>query len=50
LKISWSNTDVKPLTILVTKDIAACKRLTDKLIAFLAEKEEITRSKRRRKF
>ena len=34
---------VKPLTILVTKDIAACKRLTDKLIAFLAEKEEITK-------
>ena len=34
---------VKPLTILVTKDIAACKRLTDKLIAFLAKKENITR-------
>lgn len=34
---------VKPLTILVTKNIAACKRLTDKLIAFLAEKEKITR-------
>lgn len=34
---------VKPLTILVTKNIAACKRLTDKLIAFLAKKENITR-------
>ncbi len=34
---------VKPITILVTKNIAACKRLTDKLIAFLAEKEEITK-------
>jgi len=34
---------VKPLTILVTKNIAACKRLTDKLIAFLAKKEEITK-------
>ena len=30
---------VKPITILVTKDIAACKRLTEKLIAFLAKKE-----------
>ncbi len=34
---------VKPLTILVTKNIAACKRLTDKLIAFLAKKEKITK-------
>ncbi len=34
---------VKPITILVTKNIAACKRLTDKLIAFLAKKEEITK-------
>jgi len=34
---------VKPITILVTKNITACKRLTDKLIAFLAEKEETTK-------
>ncbi|PIW86486.1 MAG: hypothetical protein COZ94_10170, partial [Nitrospirae bacterium CG_4_8_14_3_um_filter_41_47] len=30
-------------TILVTKNIAACKRLTDKLIAFLAKKEKISK-------
>jgi type III restriction enzyme len=34
---------VKPITILVTKNIAACKRLTDKLIAFLAKKEKISK-------
>jgi len=34
---------VKPITILVTKNIAACKRLTEKLIAFLAKKEEISK-------
>ena len=34
---------IKPLTILVTKDIAACKRLTDDLIGFLADKENISR-------
>lgn len=33
---------VKPLTILVTKNIAACKSLTDKLIDFLAKKEKTT--------
>jgi type III restriction enzyme len=32
---------VKPITILVTKNIAACKRLTDKLIDFHAKKERI---------
>lgn len=31
---------IKPLTILVTKDIAACKRLTEKWIKFIAEKEK----------
>ncbi|OPZ93843.1 MAG: Type III restriction enzyme, res subunit [candidate division TA06 bacterium ADurb.Bin417] len=31
--------EVKPITILVTRNIAACKRLTEKLIAFLARKE-----------
>jgi len=34
---------VKPITILVTKNIAACKRLTEKLIAFLAKKEKISK-------
>jgi len=34
---------VKPLTILVTKDIAACNRLTDKLIDFLVKKEKISK-------
>jgi len=34
---------VKPITILVTKNISACKRLTDKLIAFLAKKEKISK-------
>ena len=34
---------VKPITILVTKNIAACKRLTERLIAFLAQKEELSR-------
>jgi len=33
---------VKPLTILVTRDIAACKRLTDELVAFLARQEDTT--------
>ncbi|RPF49393.1 type III restriction enzyme [Thermodesulfitimonas autotrophica] len=33
---------VKPLTILVTRDIAACKRLTGDLINFLAQREEIS--------
>ncbi len=34
---------IKPLTILVTKDIAACKRLTEDLVDFLAEKENISK-------
>jgi type III restriction enzyme len=33
---------VKPLTILVTRDIAACKRLTADLIEFLARQEGIS--------
>ena len=33
---------LKPITILVTKNIAACKRVTDKLITFLAKKEKIS--------
>jgi len=34
---------IKPLTILVTKDISACKRLTEDLIEFIAEKEKTTK-------
>jgi type III restriction enzyme len=34
---------VKPLTILVTRDISACKRLTEELIDFLAEQESFPR-------
>lgn len=34
---------VKPITILVTKNIAACKQLTDKLIDFLSKKEKISK-------
>lgn len=34
---------LKPLTILVTKDIATCKRLTEDLINFLAKKERISK-------
>lgn len=33
---------VKPLTIIVTKNIAACERLTERWIDFLADKETIT--------
>jgi len=40
---------IKPLTILVTKDIAACKRLTEKWIKFLADKEKISKEKAREK-
>lgn len=36
---------VKPITILVAKNIAACKRVTDTLIAFLAKKEKISKDK-----
>jgi len=34
---------IKPLTILVTRDISACKRLTQDLIDFLAERESISK-------
>lgn len=33
---------VKPLTVLVTKDIAACKRLTEELVDFLKSKERLS--------
>jgi len=34
---------VKPITIIVTKDISSCKRLTEKWINFIAEQEGITK-------
>jgi type III restriction enzyme len=34
---------IKPLTIIVTKDISACKRLTEKWIDFIADKESISK-------
>ena len=34
---------VKPITILVAKNISACKQLTDKLIDFLSKKEKISK-------
>lgn len=36
---------VKPITILVTKNISDCKRLTDKLITFLSKMEKISKEK-----
>lgn len=32
---------LKPITILVTKNIAECKRLSEKLVTFLGEKEKV---------
>ena len=34
---------IKPLTILVTKDISACKKLREDLIEFIADKERISK-------
>jgi len=34
---------IKPITIIVTKDISACKRLTEKWIDFIADKEGISK-------
>lgn len=34
---------IKPLTILVTKNISACKRLTEDLIEFIVEKEDVSK-------
>lgn len=36
---------VKPITILVTQNISACKRLTEKLITFISKKEKISKEK-----
>ena len=40
---------IKPLTILVTKDITVCKKLTEKWIKFIAAKEKISLEKAREK-
>lgn len=40
---------VKPLTVLVTKDIVACKKLEDNLVAFLATKEKLPREEAAKK-
>ncbi len=40
---------IKPLTIIVTKDISACKRLTEKWINFIAEREGIPKSEAEKK-
>jgi len=40
---------LKPITILVTKNIAACKRVTDKLVGFLAKKEKISKEEAAKK-
>jgi len=37
--------EIKPITILVTKNISACKHLTEKLISFLASREKISKEK-----
>jgi type III restriction enzyme len=40
---------VKPITILVTKNIAACKRLTESLVCFLAKKEKLKKEQAAKK-
>jgi len=40
---------VKPLTIIVTKDIQSCKRVEDELVAFLSNEEGISRDDAARK-
>ena len=40
---------VKPITIIIAKDISACKRLTEKWISFIAEKEKISKKDAERK-
>jgi type III restriction enzyme len=40
---------VKPITILITKNISACKKLTDKLTVFLAAREKINKEKASKK-
>lgn len=40
---------VKPLTIIVTKDISTCKRLTEKWINFISEREVISKAEAEKK-
>lgn len=40
---------IKPLTIIVTKDISTCKKLTEKWINFIAAKENISKSEAEKK-
>jgi len=40
---------VKPLTIIVTKDISTCKKLTEKWINFISEKENIPKQEAEKK-
>lgn len=40
---------VKPLTLLVTRDIAGCKRLTEELASFLAEREHVSKEEAAKK-
>jgi len=40
---------IKPLTIIVTKNIPSCERLTEKWVNFIAEKENIPRSEAEKK-
>ena len=35
---------IKPLTIIVTRDISACKRVTESWVSFIAEKEGISKA------
>jgi len=41
--------EIKPLTIIVTKDISTCKKLTDKWINFIADKENISKEEAEKK-
>jgi len=40
---------IKPLTIIVTKDISMCKKLTEKWIGFISEKENIQKTEAEKK-
>ena len=40
---------IKPLTIIITKDINHCKKLTEKWLEFIAEKERISKSEAEKK-
>jgi len=40
---------LKPLTIIITKDISACKRLTEKWVNFISEKEATPRTEAEKK-